>query len=157
MMAQLGDTSGILRSRAWLKPRNLLAAAVALAAMGSFTSIIASDISSGRFSSSHRQGLENLYGTWDRQFEEAAGGNGLNLKFDGFHGSSLKLESELFYRAVYALYPRPVVETSTANDETLAGDGIGGVLTLKPAGPGIEVESWRRIVASSNAAPTDAK
>jgi hypothetical protein len=125
--------------------------------MGSFTSIIAGDVSSGRLSFSRRQGLENLYNRWDQQFEEAGGGKGLILIFDGFHESSWKLESELFYRAVYVLYPQPVLAVFTAAGGAPVDNRIGGVLTLKPSGPGIAVESWRRIVAGSNAAPTDAK
>jgi hypothetical protein len=113
------------------------------------------DFARGRFASSNWHYQQNLFADWDRQFITTSHGKGILLISDHLAGPYIPLRAQLYNRAVYILYPRPVLLDKPADDASLARQGIGGVLTLKPGTLQIDVESSRMIPPHPSSQPAD--
>jgi hypothetical protein len=90
--------------------------------------------------------LTQSYSRWDAYMRQAAPRAGVFLKFVGFEGNWRGYVANIYYRAVYVLYPKPVlvadpsvvvnnenqlVDTNSyPNDRRLLNHGVGAVLTI---------------------------
>jgi hypothetical protein len=105
--------------------------------------------------------LDEKYRQWDALFRSGEKpGRGVFLKFAGFPKSAGGFTGNVYFRAVYALYPEPVViagpgvvvndtmqilnGNSIPEDQALRDRGVGSVVVLRVAGmrPVIERVKW---------------
>jgi len=92
--------------------------------------------------------LAHPYALWDGWItQSAAPGRGLFLKFDHFSAGGAGYAQNIYYRAVYVLYPRPLLVTGPAtkigdgndllkhneypNDQWLLKQGVDSVMTIQ--------------------------
>jgi hypothetical protein len=63
----------------------------------------------GRFMHSYQEIIMSRYGRVDEQLTQAAHGQGLYLRFTNFQGEIAGYVTNFYFRAVYILYPQPVL------------------------------------------------
>jgi hypothetical protein len=79
-----------------------------LAALISMISVVVENADS-RFFSSAPDIILKRYAAFDRAFVQGSRGGGLFLRFNNFVGPNAGYSTNIYFRAVYTLYPRPVL------------------------------------------------
>jgi len=91
--------------------------------------------------------INSTYATWDGLIQHGAGpGRGVFLKFENFKGDALGYTTNIYFRAVYILYPQPVLvappdvvvnnapqliaDNSYPNEQWLIDHGVGSIMFI---------------------------